>query len=309
MRTLHFISLIIMLIGGMASCKTEIDPGGSTAATLDSNKVDIMTYATSKGLSGTMTTSGLYYVLTKPGSSTVTPAFGQELEFNYKSYVLNGPSNTTVTSGVTDQLIDSAYATTPIFYPFFENSLRPGLEEGFRLMREGDQVTLLLPSVLAFGNVPSPDKRVPANSPVRYDITLRRARTEDQQISDYITATKLTVTEVTTSGLRFIKTLDNPTGALPTANQTLGIRYKGKLVRAASAFDSTGSSTYATSLGKSPIAGFNEGLAKLRVGEKATLIFPSALGLKAVGSINSKGEYDIPPNAPLRYDIELVSAQ
>lgn len=308
MRKLHLIGLIAVLIGGMISCNTTVDPNGNTSATLDSNKVDITTYATSKGLSGTMTASGLYYVLTKPGSSTVMPALGQELEFNYKLYVLNGPSNTTVTSGVTDQLIDSAYATTPIFYPFFANSLRPGLEEAFKQMREGDQATLLLASALAFGNAISPDGKVPANSPVRYDIILRRARTEDQQINEYLTANKLTPTEVTTGGLRFIKTTSvNSTTAFPTASQTLTINYTGRLLRAASAFDS--GTAFATALGKSAIAGFNEGLAKLKVGEKATIIFPSSVGYKDGGTLNGNGEFIVPPNAPLRYDIELISAQ
>lgn len=310
MHKLHLIGLIVVLIGGLAACQADVDPSSEAAITLDNNKKDILTYANSKGLSGTMTPSGLYYVLNKPGSSTVIPALGQELEFTYKLYVLNGPSNSTVVSGVTDKLIDSTYAKNPVFYPFFDNSLKSGLQEGFLKMHEGDQVTLLIPSVLAFGNVTSKDVAIPANSPVRYDITLNRARTEDQQINEYITKNKLTVTETTSTGLRFIKTISvDSTAKFPTASQTLTLWYKGKLLRAASAFDSTGNNVYSTSLGKSAIAGFNEGLAKLKVGEKATIIFPSAQGYKQAGTLNSKGEYVIPPSAPLRFDIELVSAQ
>ena len=308
MHKLCFIGLIVLLLGGLASCSSDVGPEADAAAVLDSNKTDILTYAARKGLVGTMTASGLYFVLNKPGSSAVTPAFSQELEFNYTLYVLNGPSNTTVISGVTDVLVDSASAITPVYYPFFSHAFSAGLEEGFLRMHEGDQVTLLIPSALAFGNVTTKDEKIPANSPVRYDITLRRSRTEEQQITEYITANKLTVTETTASGLRIIKTLSKPTAALPTANQTLTLKTSGRLLRYTTPFDSTGSA-YSTSLGQSAMAGFNEGVAKLRVGEKAILIFPSSLGYKSAGLVNSKNEYIIAPYTPLRYDVELTSVQ
>ncbi|UFH55754.1 FKBP-type peptidyl-prolyl cis-trans isomerase [Spirosoma sp. KNUC1025] len=307
MHKLPLIFFITMLIGGMAACKTDID--ADLALQADKEKADIMTYAASNGLLGTTTTSGLYYVLKKADSSMVSPAYGQELEFNYKLYVLYGPSNTTITSGVTDKLLDSTYADSSVYYPFFANSLRPGLEEGFKLMHEGDQATFLMPSTLAFGTLASKDGTIPANSPVRYDVTLKRSRTEDQQMDEYITKNKLAVTEKTTTGLRFIKTVSNPSGMMPTATQTLVVNYKGKLLRTAAAFDSTLNNTYSTSLGKSALAGFNEGLAKLKTGEKATIIFPSSLGYKTSGAVNSAGTFVVPPYAPLRFDIELVSAQ
>ncbi|GAB4014743.1 FKBP-type peptidyl-prolyl cis-trans isomerase [Spirosoma koreense] len=306
MHKLHLIIVLIALLGGLASCKTDVDPSGTSSATLDANKADIMTYATSKGISGSMTTSGLYYAVSQASSSTVTPAFGQEIEFNYKLYVLNGPSNSTVTSGVTDTLIDTTYASTSVYYPFFSGSLKQGLQEGFLQMHEGDKVTLLIPSALAFGSGSTPT--VPANSPVRYDITLKRVRTEDQQINEYIAANKLTVTETTSDALRFIKTVSvDSTIQVPTSDKTLTIRYTGRLLRAAIPFDSLGS-TVTYSKTKMP-AGFNEGLAKLRVGEKATLIFPSSIGYGTTGAVNSStGLYVIPPGTPLRYDVELVNA-
>ena len=306
MYKLQLIIFLAVLIGGLASCKTDIDPNSDAATTLVNNKADITTYATSKGLSGTMTASGLYFVLNKPGSSTVVPAYGQELEFNYKLYVLNGPSSNTAATGVTDALVDSAYATTSVFYPFFAGSLRPGLQEGFLLMHEGDQATLLIPSALAFGNVVSPDGKVPANSPVRYDITLKRVRTEAQQIDDYIAANKLTVTQTSSTGLRFIKTtsVDTTANKLPTGTQTLTVKYTALLLRSTTAFES---GTLSFTVGKFPITGVNEGLTKLRKGEKATLIFPSSLGYSTGGALNNSGNYVVPPNTPLRFDIELTA--
>lgn len=318
MYKLPFFILFVALIGGLASCNTSVDPESTTAAAiLDSNKADITTYATSKGMSGSMTTSGLYYESTIPSSSTVVPAFGQELEFSYTMYVLYGPSNTTITapSSVTAQLVDSAYATTSVFYPFFKGSLKPGLQEGFLLMHEGEQAKFLIPSALAFGSTATTTPVIPANSPVRYDITLKRARTEDQQITEYIAQNNLTVTQLTSTGLRFIKTVsttDTTTNKLPTVNQSITVRYTGQLLRSATPFANTSPTGVAYQYGKFQlenvaIAGVNEGLLKLRQGEKATFIFPSSLGYSTTGRVASDGTYIIPPSAPLRFDVEIIS--
>lgn len=303
MRQLHSFIFSALLLGTMAACTNSIDPGTDSNAVYTSNLADINTYATSKGLSGVSTSSGLYYALIKPSSSTVSPANGQEVEFNYTLSVL---SRSTSTTAVTDTFVDSTYASKSSYSYIIASNV--GLTEGFLRMHEGDKAVMLLPSALAFGSQSAYNGKIPANSPVRLDVTLKRTRTENQQIDEYLTANKLTPTQVTTTGLRFIKTLDNPSGASATGNQTYVVKYKGKLLRSASAFDSTGTGTYSTTLGKS-IAGFDEGLAKLKVGEKATIVFPSGLGYGTLGATNSQGAQIIPAYAPLRFDIELVSVQ
>ncbi len=300
-----------LLIGSLASCQQQnIDAGTDTAATYTANMTDINNYAVSKGLSGSTTTSGLYFVSTLPSTSTVVASYGQELEFNYTLYVLNGPSNTGTasTTVVTDKLVDSVYTTTPTYFPFFAGSLKQGLEEGLLKMHEGEKATLLMPSILAFGSVATTDGTIPANSPVRFDVTLRRVRTEDQQINEYIAANKLVVTETTATGVRFIKTKDNPNGATPTTGQTISLNYAGKLLRATTGFvGGTGTDTKVVGTVKY-VAGFEEGLTKLKVGEKATVIFPSSLGYGATGAAQN-GTYVIPPNAPISFDLEVVSVK
>ena len=297
MRKVPYYIVPFALLVGLISCHKE-DIGVSDDALLQSDKDAILNYANSKGLSGTMTPTGLYYALTKPGSSTITPANGQEAEFSYTLYALI--RNATNAAAVTDKFIDSTYASKSSFVYLI--AANPGLTEGLLRMHEGDQAAILLPSSFAFGPNGSSDGSVPPNAPVRLNVTLKRIRTEEQQIDEYLTANKLTPTEVTISGLRFVKTLSNSTGATPSANQTLNVRYRGQLLRARTAFDSTGTSLYSTMIGKS-VPGFDEGLAKLKVGEKATLVFPSRIGY------GSTGNQVIPPYAPMRFDIELVSAQ
>lgn len=285
----------LLLIGGLSSCQKE-DIGLTDDQILENNKADILSYAAAKGLAGSITSTGVYYALTKSSGSTVMPAYGQEVEFNYKLYLLSRNS----ANAVVETFVDSTYATKSSYTYLVENTA--GLTEGLLKMSEGTQSSILLPSVYAFGRTGAGNGVIPPNSPVRLDVTLKRARTEEQQIDEYLTANKLTPTEVTTSGVRFIRTLANSAGAATTPTQTLTIKYKGKLLRSISAFDSTGTGTY-SAVASQFVPGFAEGLAKLRVGEKATIVFPSRLGY------GSTGYQVIPAYAPLRFDIELVSAQ
>ncbi|GAB3772719.1 hypothetical protein GCM10028818_13250 [Spirosoma horti] len=307
MRIIQFVIFGALLIGGLASCQQQnIDASTNAAATYTANMADISSYTLSQGLSGTTSASGLFFKSTSPGSTTVIPAYGQEIEFTYTLYVLKGPSNVSGSTTVTAQKVDSAYATTSTFFPFFAGSLKPGLEEGILKMHEGESATLIMPSILAFGS--TQDGSILANSPVRFDVTLKRARTEAQQIDDYIAANKLVVTETTDSGVRIIKTKANPSGATPSANQTITLNYAGKLLRATTGFTGgTGTDTKTVGTTKF-VPGFEEGLKSLKVGEKATVIFPSSLGYGATGAAQN-GVYVIPPYSPLSFDLEVVSVK
>ena len=124
---------------------------------------------------------------------------------------------------------------------------------------------------------------------------------ENQKIEAYITSKKLTITEKTTSGLRYILTKANAAGAKVANGQTISVIYAGRLLTDKQ-FDA-GNFSFVLGSGGA-IAGFDQGIAKMRVGEKATLIFPSTLGY---GS-RSQGS-DIPAYSPLVFDIEVVSAK
>ena len=123
---------------------------------------------------------------------------------------------------------------------------------------------------------------------------------EDEQINNYISSKNLAVTEKTNSGLRYIVTKANPSGAALKVGQTINVNYSGTLLSGKS-FDS-GNFSFVLGGGR-VIAGFDEGIAKMKVGEKATLIFPSTLGY------GSSGSGPIPANSPLVFDIEVVSAR
>jgi len=299
MRSAPIIIQSLFLAAGLAACSTP-DVGLTDEAIFQANQTDILSYAQRKGLNGKVTASGVYVAITKPTASTapVTVAEGLEAEVNYRLYALI--SGTGSSTAVTERFVDSTFATQPRYVPIVASSL--GLTEGLLAMREGDQADILLPSFYGFGRDGSTNGLVPPNAVIRLDAQLRRVRTEDQQISEYLTANKLTPTETTASGARIVKTVVNSAGALPSSGQNLAVRYRGQLLRSKSAFDSTGTGTASFKLGDT-VPGFNESLATLRVGEKATIVFPSKAGY------GSAGRGTIPPYAPLRFDIELVSAQ
>lgn len=310
MRISQLAILGALLIGALASCKQQnIDAGSNAAATYAANVADINSYTISQMMSGTTSSSGLFFQSTKPGSTTIVPAYGQEIEFTYQLSVLYGPSNVSSLTTVTSRVVDSKYANTSTFFPFFAGSLKSGLEEGILKMHEGESAILIMPSILAFGSVATDS--VPANSPVRFDVTLKRTRTEDQQITDYIAANNLTVTKTLANGVRIIKTKTNSSGATPSAGQTITLSYAGKLLRATTGFSGgTGTDTKTVGTTTKFVAGFEAGLSELKVGEKATVIFPSSMGYGATGAAqNGSSVYTIPPYSPLSFDIEVLSAK
>lgn len=296
MHKIHLFIASALIISSLSACtKSSVDP---SSAAYDRNDAEIMTYASQNNLAGTKATSGLYYVITRPNPTGKLATVGEEIEFSYKATNLKG------------QFVDSSLAMAPVYYPLGIGSVFPGLEQGLSLMREDEKATFLIPSYLGYNA--DAKTNLPAYSVVRFDVTLNRSRSETQQIDEYIANKKLTVTETTASGVRFIRTSPpaSATAVVPVAGQTLTIKYLGKQLRSATAFDSTtGLETRDFILGQNKLAkGFEEGLAKLKVGEKATVIFPSSLGYGTQGVVQNN-RYVITPYGPLRFDLEVISAK
>jgi FKBP-type peptidyl-prolyl cis-trans isomerase len=122
--------------------------------------------------------------------------------------------------------------------------------------------------------------------------------TEEEQIETYLQNKGLVVTEKTVSGLRYIRTKENAAGTILVKGKLITLNYTGKLLTGKK-FDS-GSFSFVLGGGQ-VIKGFDEGIAKMRVGESATLIFPSNLGY------GSSGTNGIPGNSPLLFEIEILS--
>jgi peptidylprolyl isomerase len=111
----------------------------------------------------------------------------------------------------------------------------------------------------------------------------------------------------TETGLKFIDTTVG-TGASPKTGQICVMHYTGWLSEGGEKgqkFDSSvdRGSPFEFPIGmKRVIAGWDEGVATMKVGGKRTLIIPSALGYGARGAGGV-----IPPNATLIFDVELLA--
>ena len=113
-------------------------------------------------------------------------------------------------------------------------------------------------------------------------------------------------TEMTTtaSGLRY-QDLTVGTGAEATAGRTVEVHYTGWLTDG-SEFDSSRNhgEPFSFPLGRNRvIAGWDEGVAGMKVGGRRKLVIPPALGYGAV----DMGE--IPPNSTLVFDVELLAVR
>lgn len=119
-------------------------------------------------------------------------------------------------------------------------------------------------------------------------------------------ATTTTIPEgaiVTDSGLGYLL-VEEGDGETPEAGDLVDVHYTGML-EDGTVFDSSIDRGEPISfvLGQGAvIAGWDEGIGLMQVGEKAQLIIPPDLGYGATGSGAS-----IPPNATLIFDVELVS--
>jgi peptidylprolyl isomerase len=113
----------------------------------------------------------------------------------------------------------------------------------------------------------------------------------------------------TSSGLKIIDTKVG-TGASPKSGQTAVVHYTGWLYEngtKGAKFDSSvdRGQPFEFPIGQHQvIAGWDEGVATMKVGGKRTLIIPPALGYGARGAGGV-----IPPNATLMFDVELLGVK
>lgn len=171
----------------------------------------------------------------------------------------------------------------------------PGLDEGVQSMQTGGTRQLVIPADLAFGDVDSPG--IPANSTLIMEVTLQEwtaaPKITEVDEADYVE---------TESGLKYYDIVEGD-GPMPEVGQMVEVHYTGWL-EDGTVFDSSVLSgtpfTFALGTG-SVIAGWDEGVATMRVGGKRQLVIPSDLAYGDTGS------GPIPPGATLIFEVELLA--
>ena len=116
-------------------------------------------YIQKNSLQPQKTASGIYYVITQPGSGA-KPKPGQTVSVHYRGTLLDGK-----------EFDSSAKQGKPIDFPIGMGRVIPGWDEGIALLGKGTKAILLIPSGLAYGmNGAGAD--IPADSPLRFDVEL-----------------------------------------------------------------------------------------------------------------------------------------
>jgi len=174
----------------------------------------------------------------------------------------------------------------------------PGWEEGVLAMQVGGVRQLIVPPELALGDTGG--NGIPPNATLVMEVELIDLRepavmTEVDE-EDYVT---------TDSGLKYYDIVEGD-GESPEEGQTVLVHYTGWLENGQQ-FDSSvdRGTPFSFVLGTgSVIAGWDEGVATMKVGGKRQLVIPPEL---AYGETGSGGV--IPPGATLIFDVELLEIQ
>lgn len=232
------------------------------------------------------TESGLKYVITKEGEGR-RPVPGETVIVHYTGKLTN------------DTIFDSSVKRNqPFKFKLGVGQVIKGWDEGIALLNVGEKATFTIPADLGYGA--RANGAIPANSILIFDVELLDII---EPPKPYETAGKDTIT--TKTGLKYIKVKETD-GTQAQAGKNVSVHYTGYYENG-NIFDSSveRGDPFAFPLGqRRVIAGWDEGIALLKVGEKARLIIPYQLGYGENGRPPV-----IPAKATLIFDVELVEVK
>ena len=171
-------------------------------------------------------------------------------------------------------------------------------------MRKTLVLALLILNVFAADALSQTRKKAAAPTRGRRTTATRTANTKPKTMTKPNTIAPAATT--TASGLTYIVTQKNEAGRQLKAGDTVSVHYTGLLtngVKFDSSLDRGEPISFPLGTGR-VIKGWDEGILKLRVGERATLIIPPSIGY---GSSGAGGV--IPPDATLIFIVEVVGVK
>ena len=259
--------------------------------------------------------SGLIYVETVAGKGAKIDT-GYWVKLNFSVSLIDGK-----------QLFSTAERGEPREFEVGKRMDTPGFEEGVSKMLKGGKSTFIVPSKLAFGES-GRGSLIPPYSTVIYQVEMvdvtskadhvkqeaekKKAETmkaetnkkEEATLRAKYLADKKITAKPLPSGLIYVEKVKG-TGAKAVAGKKVKVHYTGTLLNGTK-FDSSRdrNEPFEFTLGQGQvIKGWDEGIALMNVGGKATLVIPSAIAY---------GERDmgqIPPYSTLVFDVELLDVK
>ena len=285
-RLLHVLSFVT-LFALFSSCLSKVVLEDDII--LQQNETKIQQYISAKKLTTQKSSKGVYYVITNSNPSGRQMVLGDTVRLHY------------VISKLDDAKIDSSSISKKLPFTFFNNGGNTNIFlKMLPYMREGEQATFILPSTLAGDSQVFPN--LPANSPIRCDISFYKSYSEEADIDAYVAKNNITVTEKTIENVRYIREKEGVSSLI--AGKIAKIKYTGKYLNG-KIFDTNvgkiDSLSYTVGATTGLVRGFIVGINKMKLGEKATFIFASSLGYTRTGNNT------IPPETPLIFDVEIVA--
>lgn len=224
-----------------------------------------------------------------------------------------------------DSLLRSTFGdANPVEMPLQKGAFKGSLEEGLLMMSAGDSAIFLVNADSLFSKMFNaqlpPFIRKGSNisflikviskmnaEEKKVEDTKNAAEgvgKEDKLIVDYMAKNNLKGVK-TSSGMYYVQTKAG-NGVKAEKGKTVSVHYTGTLLNGTK-FDSSvdRGQPFEFGLGAGQvIAGWDEGLALMSIGEKGILLIPSRLGYGPRGAGGS-----IPPNATLVFDVELLGVK
>lgn len=273
----------------------------------------IAAFVAERGIAVPPDTSGFYYIEKTKGKGK-SPQADDYATVHFTVFRLNG-----------EKLFSTRDGGEPLDFQVGSQFENDGFQRVVKLMKSGGTAEAVVPSSLAFG-AQGMGEIVPPFSPLFYELELigimtqaefdkkqqakeaqriaQEANKEQQEganMEKYLKENNING-QIQPSGLVYVETQAGA-GPKPAAGQKIKVHYTGKLLDGTK-FDSSvdRGEPFEFTLGQGQvIQGWDEGIALMNEGGKATLIIPSKIGYGASGAGNI-----IPPFATLVFDVELV---
>ena len=276
--------LFLSMIGVLSSCFKSVEPVDTYA---EYEKLAIQ-YGKDNNLNLIKAESGVYYIKTKENVLARVPKAGETLKVNYSRKTLAG-----IFKDSSDRSVNAPKAF--VFANYGSEFAYTAL-----LLKEGESGIFILPN-----------NENGTQTNYAFNINLISTRNETEQIDEYVKKEFVNMSlKKTTSGLQYIITKPSAMGDSAKLGKSVTVAYAGKFLYKYAIRDSNGFPTYTDIFDKGAaytfnrganVAGFNEAINNMKVGDKGTFIFPSSLGYESAlrGSI--------PPYSPLLFEIEVIA--
>lgn len=308
MRRFLFFTVIISVI--VIGCKENPD------IMLEREKRLLAQYLELNNITASPLPNGLYFLETISGTG-LTPETGNFVIIEYTGRLIDGRVFDTTDEQIA---INKGIVSTNVLYGPAKVQMDrlnvKGMEEGLKLMKEGGQAMLIVPSTLGYGA--SNVNNVPAYSTLIYDVKLIKVIKDPKayeilELQNYLglyidsvgltIQTKKYIVAKDTIKWYYIEKIAG-TGDSIKKDYKVYIYYEGKLVDGRIFDGNFGKTTPFNFIvgGTSVIKGMDLAVKEMKKDAKARVVLPSSIGYGEVGS-GSK----IPPFSPLVFDILIVN--